>query len=160
MKICNLFYSKYLKRVQCAAAVLLFLPLVLAGCAHAARDTSGFAIEDTIVVDAAFEETWQATKTVLREHEFDIYTRDKRGDFVAFTEFDRRLGLLTPERMKYSIHLEAVSGGATRISIETVKQVYGVTLLTYPDWHDRKTEDNSVALALLDAVKAKIGGQA
>ena len=50
-----------------------------AGCARAARDTTGFALNDSALVEAPFEETWQATKAVLREMDLEIYTRDKRG---------------------------------------------------------------------------------
>ena len=34
-------------------------------------------------------------------------------------------------------------------------QVYGVTLLTYPDWHDRKAANNNEAVAILESLKAK-----
>ena len=125
-----------------------------AGCARAARDTTGFALNDSALVEAPFEETWQATKAVLREMDLEIYTRDKRGRFVAFTDMTRRT-LFVPHRVKYTIVLEEESPETTNVMIESIKQVYGVTLLTYPDWHDRKTEDNSVALEILERLKAR-----
>ncbi len=125
-----------------------------AGCARAARDTTGFALNDSALVEASFEETWQTTKAVLREMDLEIYTRDKRGRFVAFSDMTRRT-LLVPHRVKYTIVLEEESPETTKVMIESMKQVYGVTLLTYPDWHDRKTEDNSVALEILERLKAQ-----
>ncbi|HOS03927.1 MAG TPA: hypothetical protein PKZ01_12660, partial [Candidatus Hydrogenedentes bacterium] len=84
----------------------------------------------------------------------DIYTRDKRGTFVAFSGAKRHL--FVPHRTKYSITLQPISADATRLSIETVRQVYGVTLLTYPDWHDRKATDNKIAMDIIEGVKAKL----
>ncbi|MGI6459785.1 MAG: hypothetical protein ACOX5J_06765 [Candidatus Hydrogenedentales bacterium] len=126
-----------------------------AGCARAARNTTGFALHDSALVEAPFEETWQATKTVLREMDLDIYTRDKRGRFVAFSDMKRR-AVLVPHRLKYTIVLEEESSETTKVTIESMRQVYGVTLLTYPDWHDRKTEDNRVALEVLERLKARV----
>lgn len=125
------------------------------GCARAARDTTGFAMQDSAIVDAPFEEAWQATKAVLREMELDLHTRDKRGRFVAYTDMTRR-GLLVPNRVQYTIVLEPASPETTKVMIETMKQVYGVTLLTYPDWHDRKTEDNSTALEIFERLEARV----
>lgn len=135
----------------------LALVIALAGCASAARDTSGFAITDEATVNAPFEKTWQLTKAVLREQNLDIYTRDKRGFFVAFTP-QKRHWRLVPHRQKYTITIEEVSATATHISIETVNQVYGVTLLTYPDWHDRKATGDTEAKAILKALQAKAAG--
>ena len=66
-----------------------------------------------------------------------------------------RRTLFVPHRVKYTIVLEEESPETTKVMIESMKQVYGVTLLTYPDWHDRKTEDNSVALEILERLKAR-----
>lgn len=132
----------------------LVLVACAAGCARAARDTTGFAINDSAVIEASFEETWQATKAVLREMDLEIYTRDKRGRFVAFSGMTRRR-LFVPNRVKYTIILEEESPETTKVMIESMKQVYGVTLLTYPDWHDRKTGDNTIALEILDRLKTR-----
>ena len=145
-------------------ALLLALALLcacsstmLTGCARAARDTTGFTLEHTTKVNAPFEETWQTVKTVLRENEFDIYTRDKRGSFIAYTDPQRKsLRFFLPKRTQYTIEVAAVSADETAIYIETVNQVYGVTLLTYPGWHDRETEDDSQALVILQAVEARL----
>ncbi len=131
----------------------------LLGCARAARDTSGFAQIDSAVVNASFEDTWQATKAALREKELNIYTRDKRGSFVAFSEMKRQMGLFTPKRVKLTITLRPVTNTSTEVKIETLNQVYGSTPLTYPDWHDRKATSNELALSILDAIQAKISGE-
>jgi len=141
----------------------LFLSLVLLsvapciGCARAARDTQGFALTDTATVNASFNDTWQMVKAVLREEDYDLYTRDKRGVFVAFTGGKRKYPL-GGHRTKYTISLETISDSATKVTVETIRQVYGVTLLTYPGWHDRKAKDNAGAQAILKALEAKVAG--
>lgn len=125
------------------------------GCVRAAKDTTGFALKDEVTLEAPFEETWQAVKHVLREHDLEIYTRDKRGRFVAYSDMRRRL--LVPHRTKYTIELMDISSEETAIHIETVREVYGVTLLTYPDWHARQAKDNDKALELLAAVETTLG---
>ena len=142
---------------RCIVCSLLLVAVALPGCAHAKRDTGGFAMEDTITVTKNVDDTWQATKAVLREMDLEIYTRDKRGEFVAYTDMKRYLKLFTPRRTQLSIKLEPVSANSTKVTIETLQQVYGVTLLTYPDWHVRKTTDNQEALAILEALRAKVG---
>ncbi|MCL4692835.1 MAG: hypothetical protein KJ060_10045 [Candidatus Hydrogenedentes bacterium] len=140
-------------------ASLLVLVFVLSalttGCARAKLNTAGFAITDTITVNKPLDETWQDTKAVLRELELDIYTRDKRGEFVAYTPMKRHLYIFTPHRTQLSIRMEEVTSNSTSVTIETVDQVYGVTPLTYPDWHDRKTSDNEEALAILESLRTR-----
>ena len=124
------------------------------GCVHAARDTTGFEQLHSIAVTANFDDTWQAVKSTLRDKELDIYTRDKRGTFVAYTPMKRRY--LQPNRYQYTFSIEAVSENETKIALDTRKQSYGVTLLTYPGWHDRKTTDAPESQDLLDAIQAKL----
>ena len=138
-------------------SLLLMGMVALGGCARAARDTTAFSTSDSRVVSAPMKDTWQIVKSVLREKEYDLYTRDKRGVFVAFTKM-RRVLLVMPRRMKYTVALESLSDNSTRITVESIRQVYGVTLLTYPGWHDRKITDHAGAQAILDAVAAKIPG--
>ena len=138
-------------------SVLLVLSLAMVvGCARAARDTTGFALEDSITVSASFEDTWQAVKTVLREQGYELYTRDKRGVFVAYTPMKRRL--LQPKRTQYTIELTEMTSTQTSVHIETVHQTYGVTLLTDPNWHDRPAKDPEAASAILSAVQARLTG--
>jgi len=136
--------------------ISLVVTLALAGCAKAAKNTEGFAITNTATINKPMPEAWQLAKEVLREQEFDIYTRDLRGVFVAYSKMKRTLFLM-PHRVKYTIALESVSDNATKVTVETIKQVYGVTLLTYPGWHDRKATDDSVAKSFLSALEAKAG---
>ncbi len=138
----------------------LFLILLIAvlaplgGCARTMRNTEGFAIVDSAVVDAPFDETWQYAKQALRDGKYDIYTRDKRGIFVAYTPMKRNF-LAVPKRTKLTVAVESVSDDSTKVSVESMRQVFGVTLLTYPGWHDRKTTDHSHAQKILEAVAAK-----
>lgn len=132
----------------------LAVVLSLLGCARAARDTTGFAMTDSGTVEASFEDTWQAVKAVLRDRGLEIYTRDKRGLFVAYSSMRRHI--LVPHRTKYTIELSQLSDRETGVKIETVREVYGVTLLTHPNWHARKATDNSEALAILESLQAKL----
>ena len=106
---------------------------------------------------APFEEAWQSAKAVLRERGYDIYTRDKRGVFVAYSRM-RRSRLLIPKRIKFTIALAPVSDSATEVTVESIRQVFGVTLLTYPGWHDRQATDPSETQAIIEAIRAKVGG--
>jgi len=137
-------------RYTVAVAVVFVLP----ACVHAARDTTGFSVEDKITVAASFEQTWQAVKAALREQRLDLHTRDKNGYFVAYTSTKRQW--LQPRRIKYTVQLTPVSKEQTLVRVEAVRQVYGSTLLTEPDWHERKLEDPSVVASLLQAIQAKI----
>ena len=140
-------------------SILLALVIVAgAGCARAARDTTGFTHRESITVNADFMETWETTRSLLRELNFDIYTRDKRGIFVAFTDESRYW--LVPNRTQHTIILEELSPASTRVTVETVNQVYGVTLLTYPDWHDRPARDPEEAVSLLQALQERFDGPA
>jgi hypothetical protein len=142
----------YLKALLCGVIVLG----MASGCARAARDTTSFALENAASVQAPMEDTWQAVKTVLRERDYEIYTRDKRGVFVAYTPTRRQL--LQPRRVKYTVELTELSPNETRIFVESVNQIYGVTLLTYPGWHDRPTSDTAGAAEILNGVQARLAG--
>ena len=147
---------KLSKLIVCALSIVASVGIQ--GCVHAPRDTTGFAQIHDATVAASFDATWQAVKDTLREKELDIYTRDKRGIFVAYTSMKRRY--LQPTRYQYTFDLEAISDNETHIALDTRKQSYGVTLLTYPGWHDRKTTDAPESQALLDAIQAKIAAGA
>ncbi len=136
--------------------LLPVLALVLmGGCARAARDTSGFALENTAELEMPFEEAWQLVKSVLREQELELYTRDKRGVFTAYTKKKRALRLFRPNRVQYTVDLAKITDDSTFVRVESMRQVYGVTLLTYPDWHDRKTTDSTGAEAILAEIVAR-----
>lgn len=137
---------------------LLVCCALASGCARAARDTTGFAMEDSAVIEAPFEDAWQMTKAVLREQALDIYTRDKRGTFVAYTPMERGILNPTPSRTQFTLVLEDLNNNTTQLHASTVDQIHGVTLLTYPGWHDRKTTDNSRTVAIIEAIQAKAAG--
>lgn len=139
-------YSRHLLFV-CAA----LLPFFGAGCVHAARDTTGFAVTAETTVEASFEDAWQGVKAALREEGLDLYTRDKRGEFEAYTKMKRRY--LQPKRVAYRLTLTERAEGGTHIAISAVRERYGVTLLTYPDWHERKTDSVPGLDALIASIK-------
>ncbi len=139
----------------CTILLAGLLLVVAGGCATTPRGTADFAVVDSGTVAMAFEDAWQATKHVLREKELELYTRDKRGVFVAYTPMKRNL-FLVPRRTELTVILEPVSNDETDITIETVRQVYGVRLLTYPGWHDRQTSDNSLAAGIMEALDAEM----
>lgn len=143
-------------RIICVT-LAMGLGMGLAGCVRAAKDPTGFAVERQGVVSAGYEDTWHAVKRTLRDQGYEIYTRDKRGIFVAFTDMRRALG--QPKRIKYTVELGAVNDSQTDIYIEAVRQSYGVTLLTDPDWHDRRMEDDGSLDAILAAVEARATGE-
>ena len=145
--------------VRILAITLVMAVAATTGCARAARDTSGFAIHKEANVSASYENTWQIVKSVLREQGYKLYTRDKRGAFTAYTDMHRIL-FMQPSRIKYTVNLTKVSDSETAVTVEAVRQIYGVTLLTEPNWHDRKLKDETAANALLDAVKAKASAPA
>lgn len=134
--------------------LLAGLPFVVVGCARSHVDTHGFAHRDALTVPAPFDDAWQATKTVLREKGLNIYTRDTSGTFVAYSEEVRRK--MVPHRTQYTLQLDEERDDATTVTVETLDQIFGVTLLTYPGWHDRKTKDNSTALDILEAIYDKV----
>ncbi len=137
--------------------VILLSMVLLSGCARTLKDTSGFAEEQVITVKAPFEKTWQATKETLRELNLDIYTRDKRGVFVAYDQPKREWMQL--KRVKYEIQLGPVTSEETRIFVSAIKQIYGVTLLTNPDWHDRKMTGKSKSEEIINKIIEKSEGK-
>ena len=124
----------------------------LSGCATAKKDTTGFAIQQEVVLEQPYAEAWQHVKRTLLANDYEVYTRDKRGTFVAYKGGKSFLGVLNSPREKYTVDLEPVTNSQTKVSVEAVKQVYGVSLTTYPDWHDRKTMKDENVSELLAAL--------
>lgn len=105
-------------------------------------------------VPGEFDATWESTRDVLLERGLQIYVRDKRGMFVAYTPTKRRL-IFFPRRTKLTVTLEPASDAETTVSVETIRQHYRVTLLTYPDWRDVPgSADEAAGQSLLDAIVA------
>ena len=108
---------------------------------------------DSIAVEGSFDDVWQRTRQALLDQKYEIYTRDKRGLFVAYSKVKRHL-LLWPHRTKLTIVLEDVSPDEIVVSVETIHQRYRVSLLTYPDWRDdQKIVDGDIATSLLGVIK-------
>ncbi len=152
-----------MKHVMFTAVTVLAAALVLTGCARAAKNTDNFAQVDSFASNVSLAEAWPAVRDVLREKELEIYTRDKgdvslassnRGVFVAFSK--KRRHLLVPHRTKITVRLDKETASSTKVRVETINQVYGVTLLTHPNWHDRKTVHTNETLALVDAMKTAL----
>ncbi len=146
---------------MCCRFLRVFVPVtilaVVAGC-QSTPDPSAPPPTVSAVVEKDFESAWAGTRDVLLERGLQIYTRDKRGLFVAFTP-TKRVMIVSPRRTKLTISLEPVSPQTTRVSVETIKQHYRVTLLTYPDWRDvQKGTDPGKGQELLDAIVAHTGG--
>ena len=104
------------------------------GCAHQPPIQADYAYTESMIVDAPFGATWQATKTALINLDYSIYTRDKRGLFVAYGKRDRKWGV--PRRTQMTLTIESVTAQKTRITVEALRQRYRVTPLTYPDWRE------------------------
>jgi hypothetical protein len=145
-------------RVFSVICACVLLAAAVSGCATAKRDTTGFAMRDSVTVDQPFTEAWQTTKRVLRDSDLFLYTRDKRGTLVAYTEMKRDMLIFTPHRTQFTFTIEEVGATRTRIDVETIDQVYGVSMLTYPDWHDRKTSKNEKALDILARIQERVAG--
>jgi hypothetical protein len=135
----------------CAALIGI---LLVAGCSSAPPVDEALGAVDSAIVQAPMEEAWQAVKGVLRDQEYLIYTRDKRGLFVAFTDMKRKR--LTPHREQITVTLQPQSADSTQVTVEMVQQTYGVSLLTYPGWHDLKTDDHSTGELILAAVAERL----
>ncbi len=140
--------TRYLTFIGAALAAI-----GLVGCATAKKDTTGFAIQHEVVLDQSYPDAWQHVKRTLLAEEFEVYARDKRGTFVAYTGGKPFLGALNTPRKRFTVDLESLSSAQTKVTVEVIKQVYGVSLTTYPDWHDRKTTDDESALSLIAALQ-------
>jgi hypothetical protein len=141
--------------------ILLSSIVLLAVSATGCRSTP-VAIEApphvTATVSSDLEAAWTSTRNVLLDRGLQIYVRDKRGMFVAYTETKRKL-IFFPERTKLTVTLREATPGETLVAVETIRQHYRVTLLTYPDWRDVPgTADEAAGQSLLDAIVANVNG--
>ena len=116
------------------------------------------AFVDSMTVPLDFEEAWKMTRDVLLEQEgIEIYTRDKRGMFVIYTDMHREK-IIYPKRSMLTITLKKTDTEAsTEIAVETVAQRYGVTPLTYPGWRDTKeSSEEEVGREILESIKTRV----
>lgn len=132
---------------------------LLSGCATHSKtlDAPPVAFVDTMTIPVEYELAWKMTRDALLAQEgVEIYTRDKRGLFVAYTEMHREK-ILYPKRTMLTFTLESASKTSTKISVETVSQRYGVTPLTYPGWRDEDTvSGGNVGREILESIQAMI----
>ncbi len=142
--------------VVCLAAVCGF---VAAGCKSMPDDAPPPSAKvDSLTIQGAPAEVWQGTRQALLDQGYEIYTRDKRGLFVAYTKVERRF-FVFPHRTQLTVTFEAVSEDETRLSVEAVHQKYRVSLLTYPDWRDDpEPAEGDEGGVLLEAIRGAIGG--
>lgn len=144
-----------LKSVGILVATIMLTAMV-SGCTTGKPQQPDEVYVESMTVPLDFASAWQLTRDVLLEEEVEIYTRDKRGLFVVFTETERR-NLITPWRTKLTITLREATPDTTEIAIESVAQRYSVSALTYPGWRDRSyTEKESPGTALLETIKSRI----
>ena len=146
-------------RVALVVCLVVVCGLVAAGCRSMPGNQPPPAAKvDSLTIRGSFEEVWQGTRQALLDQSYEIYTRDKRGLFVAYTKVKRRL-LIFPHRTQLTVTVEAISRDETRLSVETIHQKYRVSLLTYPDWRDDPDPaEGDEGRVLLEAIKEAIGG--
>lgn len=105
---------------------------------------------DSAIIQAPFAETWQATKQALQNKEFTIFTRDKRGIFVAYLDIERRR--FRRYRTEYVVVLEPLTTNSTRVTVEATHQRFEVTFLTHPAWRNIDDGPGFESMDLLAAV--------
>jgi hypothetical protein len=107
------------------------------------------------VIPVSFEEAWTMTRDALLEQEYRIYTRDKRGMFIAYTK-ERRNLLIFPHRIQFTIIIEEVTGETSRVAIESVEQRYKISFLSYPGWvSDVAATPEDTGQSIIDALNSK-----
>lgn len=109
-------------------------------------------------MEAPFGPTWQSTKTALKALDYSIYTRDKRGLFVAHGKRGRKWGV--PRRTQMTLTIESVTAQKTRVTVEALRQRYRVTPLTYPDWREiAPVDEESQTKELFNTISAGLNSR-
>lgn len=142
-----------------AGMLLLSLVILCTGCATKAKtvDTVPVAFVDTMTIPLDYEQAWKLTRDVLLEQEgIEIYTRDKRGLFIVYTDMHREK-ILYPKRSMLTITLVPDTNTTTKIEVETVAQHYRVSPLTYPGWRDtEEVSEEEVGQEILESIRSTI----
>ena len=155
---CSLDRREHLRsNMRRASAILapILCALTVAGCASSkGTDAPQQSRVESAVLEASYETTWRLVKDSLLEEGYEIRTRDKRGMYVAFSGTKRRF--IIPHRYRLTVILDSLSGSATRVTIETVRQSYRLTPLTHPGWQDsaRPKEEDLIG-PLMDRIRSK-----
>ena len=140
-------------------ASAIFVPILCAlavpGCASfKGTEVLQQARVESAVLEASYETAWRLVKDSLLEEGYEIRTRDKRGMYVAFSETKRRF--IIPHRYQLTVILDSLSGSATRVTIETVRQSYRVTPLTHPGWQDSASpKEEDLIGPLMERIRSK-----
>lgn len=134
---------------------LLIALVVAAGCAGGPPPTPPDVPTASAVLPHDFDTVWQAAKDALREQDYEIYTRDKRGMFVAHTP--RKGTFSIPNRARITIVLERVTTSSTRVTVEAVQERYRMPLLRHPGWREQPHVDlQDRRQAVLDGIAANV----
>ena len=139
--------------------VIIWCVVATGGCATSTPtstpDAGGAVIEPVSAdLDVGFKAARDAIRDVLRSKPIEIYTRDKRGEFVVHADMGRRL--FTPRRLRLVIALKAVSENKTHVTISTFPEAYTVQLLTVPAWRPARFGDNGLANEILESVRKRL----
>jgi len=144
---------------QLCAYSLLMVVLAFGGCKSTPKPVPipvniASNIEATVAVSSV--EAWAMTRDALVEQGYEIYTRDKSGLFIAYTKEKRNL-LLVPHRTQFTIVIEEVTGETSRVAIESVRQRYKISFLSYPGWvSDVEKLPEDTGQSIIDALNSKV----
>ena len=151
MRLNSSYRSNWYSAILTVTAVL-----ASSGCATTSDSQAEATFVESLVAPVPFDKAWLVTRDVLLESNVDIHTRDKRGMFVAYTDMYHRK-VVVPHRTKITITLTSITEESTKISVESVHQKYGVTLLTHPEWRDESAIiEDSVSTEILKSIKSRI----
>lgn len=140
--------------VRISIACTLLLAALGAGCASTPPAQPAEVPLESTVLQAEYEDVWQATRRALQASELDIYTRDKRGMFVAFDEKKRLFSI--PRRARITVIVERVTTSSTRVSIEAVRERYRMPILRHPGWKEEAGGDlTELKRELLASIEAQ-----
>lgn len=135
--------------------ILLAGVVAAAGCASAPPPPPPEVPVASAVLPYEFTSVWQAAKTTLKDQDYDIYTRDKRGMFVAHTKKKGTFSI--PNRARITVVLERVTTNSTRVTVEAVRERYRMPLLRHPGWKERPGVDlEQRRQAVLDGITAQV----
>lgn len=112
---------------------------------------------DMAELDGSFDEVWEATRTALKDLKYRIYTRDKRGLFIAYSK-QRRTLFFFPYRTQFAVTIDEADNGGVRVAVESIRQRYRVSLLTTPGWRDDvEGEVGTKGFEVLEAIRGNLG---
>ena len=139
--------------------VILAAIVAAAGCASTPPPAPPEVPTESAVLPYEFDSVWQATRDTLKGQNYEIYTRDKRGMFVAHTP--RKGTFSIPNRARITVILERVTAGSTRVTVEAVRERYRMPLFRNPGWKEQPEVDlTDRRQAVLEGIAATMEAQA